>query len=116
MASNVRVTDHSAPAIMLIEAMARESKDDDILAKFPTMPPLKLEYVNVKLTINGVEVDFVQTAREMWNRLAASHDEDVLAKAKELVGRGRLDKLSDILSRFEWELENEVEQLFKKDR
>lgn len=112
MPSNVDCTARTAPAIMLLEAMVRESKIAELDKKFglPAVP-LRNEFVRVELKINGVEVDFVKTAQEMWERLESQHEADVLEKAKELVGRTRLDKVHQLMERFEWEIEQELLKL-----
>lgn len=110
MPSEIDVVAHNAPSMMILEAMAREV-GDDFIEKFN----LKGYTAEVKLTINGVEVDFVATAQELWDRLEAQFKEEVLEKAKELVGASRLSKLQRLTDRYEWEMENEIEQLFRKE-
>jgi hypothetical protein len=117
MTSIVDVTGRNAPAIMLIEAMARESKRDDLLEKFGVPKiPLNPSHVEVKLTINGVEVNFVKTAQEMWERLERRYRQDVEEAAKALIGRTRFEKLESILSRAEEQIEREVDQLLQEEQ
>lgn len=113
--SLVNPTAHTTPGIYLINVMTRETQGKrDILEHFKIDPdPSKRsDLVEVELKINGVSVDFEKSVNEMWERLSSRFDENVLEKAKELVSGSRLDKLSDILNRVEWELKDEVEKLF----
>lgn len=114
MTSNVDVTTREAYSIMLIEAMVRTSKNSKALAEKFDIPyvPLQMQYVKVELKINDVEVDFVKTAEEMWNRLNSRYEQDVLEKAKELVGQSRYQNLMDIIEQHEFELQRELERLF----
>lgn len=110
--SIVNVTDNTAPAIMLINAMAREAPRDELLSTFnhPQFP-LTHSSVDVRLTINGVEVDFMKTAQEMWDRLRRHHREDVEKCAKELLSQTRFDKLGELIQKVEWEIGQEIEKL-----
>lgn len=113
--SIVDCTDRTAPAIMLLNAMTRECQVSrlDILTKF-NIPqvPLVDQCVKVCLTVNGVEVDFVKTSQEMWDRLAKGYDEAVLEKAKELISLSSFsnlaDTINDVISEAQARLEREL--------
>jgi predicted lipid-binding transport protein (Tim44 family) len=117
MPSNVDVVAHTAPSIMLIEAMTRSSKNDALLEMFgfPKIP-LQQHVAEVKLTINGVEVDFVKTAQEMWDRMVHSYEKDVEEAARKLLSKTRFEKLEQIISQAEDEIEREVEALIKEEK
>lgn len=111
--SSVCPTDHTTPAIFLINAISREAPRGDVLNHFNivTKEGHKPE-VDVELTINGVSVDFEKTVNEMWERLSNRFDEKVLEKAKELVSMSRFSKIEELIQDAEWKIEEELEKLF----
>lgn len=115
MSELIDPTLNDTPSIFLLNMMTAEAKRGDLLEHFKitlnTNEPTKVE---VELKINGVEVDFSKSITEMWNRLQASYDEDVLEKAKELVSQTRLQKLNDLLQDAEYKIQAELEELFNK--
>jgi len=95
--------------------MSREAKRADLLEHFKIKTADgENTFVEVEMKINGVEVDFSKSVTEIWERMQSSYDEDLLEKAKELVGVMRLERLQDIIQGVEDKLEREVNELFSK--
>ena len=121
MTSHVDPTSRTTPGIFLLNMIAREAPHAQMIEHFRLTDPHSsghVRTVEVKMTINGVEVDFERSVNEMWERLSSSFDAQVLEKAKELLKLTRFSNLEDILQRAEWAIENELERLFpefKKD-
>lgn len=109
-------------SVCLVEIMVRESnKGKDMDTKFNL--PLREQRpegeelaVEVEMKINGVPVSFKDSFEELWDRMTSGYDQHVLEKAKELVSGTRLGRLQEIIERFEWELENEVETLYNEQK
>jgi DNA primase len=115
--SIVNVIDHTAPSVMILEAMVRTAGHDQLLTMFgfPKVP-LTHQHAEVKLFINGAEVDFIKTAQEMWDRMTRTYNEDLEEAARKLVKRTRLEKLEEILSRAEELVESEVNKLLQEEQ
>lgn len=110
-------TDHTTPAIYLLNTMSREAKRSDLLEHFKIKRvDGQKTTVEVELKINGMPVDFSKSIQEMWDRMFNRYEDDVLEKAKELLSATRFDKLNQILSAAEDEIEKEVKNLFDSKR
>lgn len=115
MTSHVDPTSDTTPGIFLINVIARETVRRDMIKHFRLTDPHSPNHVRtveVKMTINGVEVDFERSVNEMWERLSDTFENKVLEKAKELVKMTKFGKFQEILERAEWEIENELEKAF----
>lgn len=112
---------HSAAEILLMNAMTDAAPGAKFEAAFvtPDQAAANAEkrsiLVDVVVTVNGVQVPFMKIVNEAWKQIEASIEAEVLVKAKELVGRSRLDKLADKLERVEWELEEALRAAQLKD-
>jgi hypothetical protein len=111
--SIIDCTARTTPAVMLLNAMTRECKVNrlDILTKF-NIPqvPLVNQCVKVCLTVNSVEVDFVKTSQEMWDRLVKGYDHAVLEKAKELISQPSFTDLAGAINNIITEAQARLEQ------
>lgn len=75
-------------SIMLINAISRAAKDANLLEMFRVnTPPGQKTFLEVEFKVNGVPVDFEKTANEMWERLRATHEADVLETAEKMLGQ-----------------------------
>ncbi len=68
--------------------------------------------LSVTLTVNGVEVPFTATVREMARRLNASVDERAAQRMLSLVTLEPLANLAASLQSYEWEIRSKVEATF----
>ena len=102
--------------VFLINTMSDEAKRQDLLDYFKVEIPTDGSFIKVKveMKINGVEVSFSRAVTDMWNRLSDRYEEDVLEKAKELVGQSKLQRLTDLIQEAECEIEAEIRTLFKQ--
>jgi hypothetical protein len=103
--------EHSTAGVFLINTMSAHAPRADLLEVF-RFKEGEPRVVEAELRINGVEVNFRAAIEDCWGRLSNRFDEATLEKAKELVKASRLRKMQDIIERAEWELSNEIEQLF----
>ena len=108
-------------AFMLWELMVREGgkSPQGIEEKFGNLKPHGEDgpvEVEVELKVNGVPVCFSTAIDNIWERVSKQYDAEVLKAAKELVKGTRLQRLTEILDRFDWELEQEVTQLFEQKK
>lgn len=108
-------------AFMLWELMVREGgkSPQGIEEKFGNLKPQGEDgpvEVEVELKVNGVPVCFSTSIDNIWERASKQYDADVMKAAKELVKGTRLQRLTEILDRFDWELEQEVTQLFEQKK
>lgn len=113
--SRINPTDHSTAGIFLINTIAREVPRANILEHFridrKTGDPESVK-VEVRMTINGVEVDFEKSINDMWERLSKTFDAAVLDKARDLVMLTKHQDILDILRSAERELLDELEKHF----
>ena len=112
----INPADHSTVAIYLINTMSREAKHVNLLEHFKIKRVVgDAVTVDVELLINGVPVDFQKSIEEMWERLSSRYNEDVLEKAKQMLSNTRLGKLNDLLDNATWQIEEELNTLFKSE-
>lgn len=112
----INPTDRTTSSIMLINAMTHECKHSDILEYFRIERVNGLDTtVDVELIINGVHVDVKKSLDEMFKRLVSRYDDKVLEKAKELLSESRLNRLSRLIQNAEYNIEQELNQLFKEE-
>lgn len=114
MSEMISPVSETAAGVVLINAMSDEAKRQDLLEYFKVEIPTDGSFTKVKveMKINGVEVNFSCAVTDMWNRLSDRYEEDVLEKAKELVGQSKLQRLTDLLQEAEYEIETEIRSLF----
>lgn len=111
-------------SLILWEIMVRESggSKDGMVEKFGNLFPDAVGdeqgevTVDVDLRINGVPVSFKKSCEEILSRWEKQFDDEVLKKAKELISSSRLQRLTDIIERVEWQLEQEVESLYNEKK
>lgn len=108
---------HDSVAIFILNAMSAQTADGDELFKKFNIPEYsgQLNYkptVDIRLLVNGVEVDCLKSLKETMDRLLSGYERHIEEKAKELVTATRLDKLLSLLNEYEWQIENEINRLF----
>lgn len=83
--SQVQLTGHDGPAVLLLNAMSEKLKDhEDILTIFNLKPENGEIKAEVVVTVNGVEVDFMGEVAHFVKQVHDSIDSLVNEKALEL--------------------------------
>ena len=104
----------TTPGIFLLNCMSREAKNANLLEHFKIKTADgENTFVEVKMTINGVEVDFSKSITEMWERLQFQYDEDLISKAKELIIGDRFYRFNESIYELECNFKEEVDKLFE---
>ena len=121
MSETVKILTPSDVVGTLWNAMFESTNDFDMLTKFGITPDGDNTEVEVKVTVNGVEVPFMETMSSVF----AEFDDHVHARAKELVEdyirsqtwRDLQDKVRDIddaLEDLNRGVQSELEKLWSK--
>ena len=121
MSETVKILTPSDVVGTLWNAMFESTNDFDMLTKFGITPDGDNTEVEVKVTVNGVEVPFMETMSSVF----AEFDDHVHARAKELVEdyirsqtwRDMQDKVRDIddaLEDLNRGVQSELEKLWSK--
>jgi hypothetical protein len=100
----INVTEYKTPSIFLLNAICKQFPRDDMLEAL-NIPPGE-QHVDVKLTVNGVEIPFEATINDLWKQCQDDLNTRALEQAKKIVLGAGLEELFDKIRQSEWEIEN----------
>jgi hypothetical protein len=109
--SIIDLTDQTTPAITLMNAVCNKFARDDIRACINLPEGSEVE---VKLTVNGVEIDFATTVQELWDQCNRDADGRALTMAKDIIKGAGLEKVREAVERAEWEISNALDESLKQ--
>lgn len=114
--SIVSPTSNTTEGRVAINIMSAEAATDKLYEHFKlvTIPGQDVT-VDVQMTINGVPVDYSRSIIDLWERVKAHRDKEVLAKAKELISMTRFSKLNERLDDLEYAAIREIDALMSED-
>lgn len=115
--SQIDIIAHTTPSILLMNAVCAKIGRDDLTEALRFTKKEGGGYsslVDVKLTVNGVEIPFESTVENMWNQLSNSVDARALAKAKDIISGAGLADLFDTIRHAEWEIGRALETSLEK--
>lgn len=110
--SNVDIIADTTPAILLLRAILDKFGDDCDLGKVVNIAPGK-SIVEVKLTVNGIEIPFEHTINEMWTNVNNDVDNRALDRAREIISGAGLSRLFEAIKRADYELEQALNNALK---
>jgi hypothetical protein len=70
--------------------------------------------LDVEVKINGVVVPFENTMEIIYKQLQKVIEEEEQSKIRDKTNRYRFEKLAQMIDKFEWEIEQELDRLFKE--
>jgi len=108
----IKVTDYSTPSVFLLNAICKQFPRDDMLEAL-NIPPGE-QHVDVKLTVNGVEIPFEATINDLWRQCTDSVNERAQEIAKKTLLGSYLEELFDTIRQSEWEIENAFKNAMAK--
>jgi hypothetical protein len=110
--SKVNLVADTTPSIMLLNAVCKRFPKDDWTDKIN----LKVgeQHVEVKLTLNGVEIPFEATVNEMWTQVNNDLDKRALELVKQAIDGTDLQNLFDTIKRAEYEIEEAIKTSLAK--
>lgn len=79
----------SFPEFFLIAAITRAQKESG--TDLPMLP------IEVTLTVNGVELPYSETMKDVWERSQGEFDKKVLEKAKDLISSAGLEAVLEAI-------------------
>ncbi len=121
MSEKVKVLTQRDVEVLLWNAMCESTKGSEILTKFGIVPNGLDTEVDVKVTVNGVEVSFMETMSGVF----AEFNWHVHARAKELVEdyirsqtwhtlQDKVRDIDDALGDLNREVQSELEKMWSK--
>lgn len=110
--SKVSLITDTTPSIMLLNAVCKRFPEDD----WPDKISLKTgeQHVEVKLTLNGVEVPFEDTVNEMWKQVNDDLDKRALEMVTRAIDGTDLENLFATVRRAEYEIEQAIKTSLAK--
>jgi len=118
--SKIKLLVHTPVSVMLFNAMC-ESVSQDKLLEIYGLAATPDVVVDVKLTVNGVELDAERVLASCWEQLLVRYEQRVTQDAKAMVGGAGLQELADTFEEMKTRIENEfssvqhiVEERIKK--
>jgi len=114
--TKINCLEQSTAAIMIFRMMVdldeKKGRKFDLRTLF-NMPELD-NNVDVKLTVNGVEVDPIKCLESCWDQLDKAYENRALGLAKQMITVSGFDALRDKLQEAEWEIANALETALEK--
>lgn len=104
----------NGPHIALFEAMiAAADKAGVPITDMFRLPASgeEREHAVVCVTVNGVEVPFVEQVGAIFSRMHLAYEAHVKSAAAELLSTTRFAQLSELLQNLEWKVKEEIERL-----
>lgn len=112
MSEKIDLVSHATASIMLMNAVAKHFPRSDLRAA------LSMERggstVEVKLTVNGVEIPFKSTIEDMWKQMVDSRDERALELAKDIITGAGLQNIFEAVRDAEWHISNALNEALEK--
>jgi hypothetical protein len=99
----INVCDRNPASVLIINAMALIEKDGEFQRKFVGDGGPNCE---VKLTVNGHEVDVVTALADAWKRIEARVDERAREMAVEMIRGAQLADLLQAIQNAEWQIQD----------
>jgi hypothetical protein len=109
--SKIDMVAQTTPAVALFNAICAHVARNDI-REVLNVPEGSV--VDVKLTVNGVEIPFEPTVEHLWKQVNDNLDERAMELAKQIIAGAGLQDLFDRIKRAEWEIGDALEASFKK--
>lgn len=109
----VNPTLHTAPSVMLINAMATVAPESFQELFNPEYVDGKC-FVKVELKVNGVQVPFMEEVERGWKILEASLDKEVEKRALELINGSGLIDLKNAIDNAQWQIEDALRAALEK--
>jgi hypothetical protein len=92
--------------ILIMSIVLHEQKSKEKIESKPGEP------IEVSLTINGTEVSFIETARELYQRFSQNIDEIAARKAYDTVQLKGLEDLNNTIRDFDWTIRQKIADVF----
>lgn len=113
--SQVDLVAHTTPSIALLNAICRKFDRNDVIAGLNI--PHQTSVVEVKLTVNGVEIDFEKMVEELWRQANDNANERARQLAKDMIRGTKLQGLFEVMEKAEFEigeaLDKALEEILK---
>lgn len=112
----INVLDHSTVSIMIFRMMV--DLDESRGRKFDLRELFSMddssEEVDVKLTVNGIEVDCVKCLLSCWDQLDNAYEKKAEELAKEIISLAGLSELQEKIDTAKWEIDDAISQAIAK--
>jgi len=119
MPTTVKLLEHSSFSILLWNAICAkvDVRTDSVKNKFKLIPAGGDTTGEVKVTVNGVEVDVVESLVKFVGQMQRSFDQSLEDKAKELLGQDQmLSDLQQVLDDAKWKITDRIAKLIEEDK
>lgn len=115
----IDVLDHSTASILVFRMMCQlEEKQRPVIGDLRKMFNMAEDNndVDIKITVNGVEVDAVECLNTCWANLERTHEDRAYALAREMISLSGLSDIEEKIRDAEREINNAVDDALNKLR
>lgn len=105
MSETIDATSQEFPGFFVIAAITMANALGDKIISNP---------VEVMLLVNGVELPFVETINDIYQRMERQIDEQAREVAEKMVMEAGLDGVADVLREVEWKVKNTLSKVGAK--
>lgn len=97
MSETINATSHEFPEFFVIASITRAKEIGDAIKSNP---------VEVTFLVNGIELPFVETMRDIYQRMEKQIDTQAIELAEKMVTEAGLDGVADALREVEWKVKD----------
>lgn len=116
MTTTIKLLDRNAVSITLWNAMCASVSKNDLLEHFNIEPTGEDTAAEVKITVNGVEVDFTETFVKYVQQFNTGFNAAVEKKAKELIMKDNaLQELAHAIEDAEYEIKERIARIMQTE-
>jgi hypothetical protein len=102
MSETIDATSYNFPGVFVIEAITLAGAWPDKISSNP---------VEVKLTVNNVELPFTKVMEEIYRRMESQIDRQAKELAEKMVTEAGLDKIVEALRDAEWKVKEALDKV-----
>lgn len=107
VSETIDATSQEFPGFFVIAAITRGNALVDKITSNP---------VEVTLLVNGVELPFVETMNDIYQRMERQIDEQARKVAEKMVTEAGLDGVADALREVEWKVKDALSKVWDNDQ
>jgi hypothetical protein len=109
--SKLSLIANTTPSIFLLNAVSKQFPDKDLRE---ALNLLEGSEVDVKLTVNGVEIPFESTINDLWKQCQDDVNGRALEMAQKIISGAGLDDLFKTIREAEWQVGAALEKAMEK--
>ncbi len=104
----ITVSDNTTAAKAVLLTMMRESDNDAVKHFHINRKRGELISVDVRMSINGIAVSFIDIITELHRRLVNQHDRDVEKAARSIIQQTSFDDINNTISKAQQYLDDQI--------